>query len=243
MWWLVNNSTRYIILLFLGVTGNGLFAVATKLPTIINVFTGVFTQAWQLSAFEEYKSEDQSEFYSTVFQLYYQLLFVVSSAVMIFVLPITTFIISAHFFESWRMITALILGAVFQTFAGFLGSIYTAAMQTKGVFSSSVIGALISVGSNFLFIPLLGTSGAGIGTVIGFFVMFLIRLRDTRKLVYTKVNIALFSMNIALFIVQGVILSMTYNNIVLNVFSECCLFFIVILINRNLFLQIYRKLL
>lgn len=241
MWWLVNNSTRYIIFLFLGVTGNGLFAVATKLPTIINAFTGVFTQAWQLSAFEEYKSADRSDFYSIVFQSYYQFLFIISSAIMIAVLPFTTFIISESFFESWKMIAALILGAIFQTLSGFIGSIYTATMQTKGVFSSSVIGALLSIGSNFLFIPLLGITGAGIGTALGFFFMFLVRLRDTKKLVETKINVTLFLSNITLFILQAIVLSVTYQNLILNIVGEFCLFIIIIAINKNVFSQIYHR--
>lgn len=241
MWWLVNNSTRYIIFLFLGVTGNGLFAVATKLPTIINAFTGVFTQAWQLSAFEEYKSTDRSNFYSIVFQSYYQFLFIISSGIMVAVLPFTTFIINENFFESWKMIAALILGVIFQTLSGFIGSIYTATMQTKGAFSSSVIGAVLSIGSNFLFIPFLGITGAGIGTAIGFFFMFLIRLRDTKKLVETKINVPLFLSNITLFVLQAIVLSMTHQNMALNIVGECCLFLVIITLNKNLFSQIYNR--
>ncbi|GEB27114.1 MOP superfamily multidrug/oligosaccharidyl-lipid/polysaccharide flippase transporter [Enterococcus casseliflavus] len=241
MWWIVNNSTRYIILFFLGATGNGLFAVATKVPTIINTFTGIFTQAWQLSAFEEYESKDRDNFYSSVFQSYYQVLFIISSGIMVFVLFLSRSVISPDFFLSWKIIPALMLGTIFQTLSGFLGSIYTASMKTKGVFSSSLIGAAISIFSNFLFIPLLGVSGAGIGTALGFLVMMIVRLKSTRKYVYTKVNLRLFIMNLLIFFLQGVVLYLSYDKLLVNIVSEVILFATIIFINRGIFLQmVYR---
>src|SRR5699024_6949225 len=50
MWWLINASSRYFIRFFVGASGNGLFAVASKIPTIINLINQIFTQAWQISA-------------------------------------------------------------------------------------------------------------------------------------------------------------------------------------------------
>ena len=75
MWWLINGLTRFFILIFIGVSGNGLFAVASKIPSILSLFTSVFQQAWQLSAFEEYDSENRQEFYGRTFKIYYQFLF------------------------------------------------------------------------------------------------------------------------------------------------------------------------
>jgi O-antigen/teichoic acid export membrane protein len=50
MWWLVNSSTRYCILYFVGVSANGLFAVANR---IIKPFTRVWLErsyydSWKL---------------------------------------------------------------------------------------------------------------------------------------------------------------------------------------------------
>lgn len=241
MWWLVNNSTRYIILFFLGPAANGLFAVATKVPTIINTFTGIFTQAWQLSAFEEYDSEDRDKFYSDIFEYYYQILFIISSGIMVTVLFLTTNLISKNFFDSWKIIPALMLGTVFQTLAGFLGSIYTASMKTKGVFSSSLLGALLSIACNFVFIPLLGISGAGYGTALGFFGMMMFRLFKTREYVYTKIDYRLFSLNIVLFVFQWGILYYTYDNLYMNIALETILFLLVIIINRKILSITIRK--
>ncbi len=37
-WWLTNDASRFFILFFVGVSGNGLFAVSNKIPTILSVF-------------------------------------------------------------------------------------------------------------------------------------------------------------------------------------------------------------
>lgn len=53
-WWLNNASSRYFILFFLGVSTNGLFAVANKIPALLTMLNNIFFQSWQLSAVEEY---------------------------------------------------------------------------------------------------------------------------------------------------------------------------------------------
>src|SRR5699024_1189285 len=51
--WLINGSTRYFILFFIDASANGVFAIANKIPQIIAMVTNIFSQAWQLSSFEE----------------------------------------------------------------------------------------------------------------------------------------------------------------------------------------------
>lgn len=65
-WWFTNDANRYFILIFVGAAGNGLYAVANKIPSILTMIYNIFAQAWQMSAVEEFKSEKNSEFYSNV---------------------------------------------------------------------------------------------------------------------------------------------------------------------------------
>lgn len=66
-WWFTNNVARFAILYFVGTAGNGIYAVATKIPALITVFFSIFSQAWQISAVNEFNSEDKSKYYSEVF--------------------------------------------------------------------------------------------------------------------------------------------------------------------------------
>ncbi|USR89034.1 oligosaccharide flippase family protein [Lactiplantibacillus pentosus] len=63
LWFFTNDASRFFIVGILGLTANGLYAVATKIPTIINVFYTIFSQAWQISAVEEYEENRQGRFF------------------------------------------------------------------------------------------------------------------------------------------------------------------------------------
>src|SRR5699024_8019643 len=45
MWWLINASSRYFITWFVGISANGLFAVASRIPALLNILYQVFNQA------------------------------------------------------------------------------------------------------------------------------------------------------------------------------------------------------
>ena len=45
-WWLINASDRTIISAFMGTAANGIYAVATKFPSIVSSFMGIFVMSW-----------------------------------------------------------------------------------------------------------------------------------------------------------------------------------------------------
>jgi len=63
MWWIMNVSDRYMLTFFLGYSATGLYSVSAKFPTIISLLYGIFFQAWQLSAMQEFGKEDFEIFF------------------------------------------------------------------------------------------------------------------------------------------------------------------------------------
>ena len=229
MWWLVNNSTRYVVLGFLGLQANGLFAVASKIPMCVNMFVTVFQQAWQLSAFEEFNSLDRSKYYSSVFRYYYQFLFLVASFLLVINKFIFAYAISDGFYDAWKMVPFLVLSVLYQTFSAFLGTIYTANFSTRSVFLTSAVGAAIAIVSNFFFIPFLGADFVGVGACLGFFIMWAMRLHDTRKIVYIVIRKhEFFALNL-LFVIQ-VLLALTFPDVSLFHYTALQLFLFVIVL-------------
>lgn len=240
MWWLVNNSTRYVVLSFIGLSANGLFAVASKIPMCINVFVTVFQQAWQISAFEEFESKDRSRYYSSVFRSYYQFLFLLASLLLVANKQIFTYLVSSDYFFAWEMVPFLVYGVLYQTFSSFLGTIYTANYKTKSVFLTSVIGAGISIGANFIFIPLYGAAYAGVGASLGFFVMWYLRLRDTRKIIYTELNYFEFSVLNIIYIIQVAFLFVFQELPLIIQFTMQLIFFLVVCyFSRSLLIAVF----
>ena len=72
--WLLTTFNKYIIYWRLGAENNGYYAVANKFGMALNLFTSVFTLAWQESAFDASDSEQKSEYYTSGLNLYTRIL-------------------------------------------------------------------------------------------------------------------------------------------------------------------------
>lgn len=234
MWWTMNASSRYFILFFVGASANGLYAVANKIPSLLSILNSIFFQAWQLSAIEEYDSQDKSKFYSKVFNYLAIIMFIGTSAILLVLKYVIKIVISPEFYSSWEYVPFLLLGVVFSSFSSFLGTNYIAAKQTKGVFKTSVIGGAVSILTNVIFIPLFGTSGASISTMVSFFVIWILRLYDTKQFINMNIDVKLIGINLVIILCQISILYININSII-EFISEFILFVLLNVINRSLF--------
>lgn len=185
-WWFTNDASRFFILAFVGVSANGLFAVANKIPTIINMFFNVFTQAWQISAVDEYDSDDSAEYYSSIFKKLQQFLFVLFALIVFFIKPIVQVLFSANYYTSWKYVPILLLAVVFADMTSFLGSAYLAAKRTVGVFTTTVYGMLINLLVSGILTAKIGVYGAGIGMSLGFLAVILLRLKGVKRYIAIK---------------------------------------------------------
>lgn len=240
IWWIINGSTRYFILYFLNASANGIFAVANKIPSVISLFSGIFFQAWQLSSFEEYDSEDKDLFYSNIFNLFSTFMFLVGGALLIVIKPIFAFFVASDYYSGWEVTPLLILAVIFQGFSSFLGTNYTSAMKTSGSLTTALFGGIVSLIASFIFIPLFGLLGAGVSSLLSFVGIFIIRLIDTRKFVKINLNTKIFLLNIFLYCVQAVLLFILTGFILILI--ETILFIIMFIINWKILKPILLKL-
>ncbi|MGH2063305.1 lipopolysaccharide biosynthesis protein [Aerococcus urinaeequi] len=238
MWWLINGATRYFILFFVGASGNGLFAVANKIPTIITTFQVIFSQAWQLSSFEEYESEGRDEYYTNVFNSYSAFLFIMISALLVVNKPLMSIFAAKDYFESWKLVPFLLLAVVFQSYSNFLGMLYTASKNTSKAFTTSVYGGIASIVANFVFVPIIGTIGATIATAISFFVMFVFRFFDTKKYAEIKVDSIAFMGSLIIYLGQVLILFLVEGTL-LYAFQVFGLL-LILLLNYRIILNMFR---
>ncbi|MCF7623646.1 MULTISPECIES: oligosaccharide flippase family protein [Bacillaceae] len=230
MWWIMGLSDRFIITYFLGLSANGLYAVANKIPSILNIINSIFFQAWQMSAIEEVDSKDKSKFFSNVFNVFSIAMLVSTSLLLILLKIIMKFFVADNYFDAWQYVPFLLLGVVFSSFSGFLGTNYIAAKKTSGVFKTSVIGAIINIVANVILIPIIGINGASIGTMLSFAVIWLLRIKDTREFVKVEINIKKMVFTLIALIVQ---IGLLYMNLAFECLFQIIIFIIIILINQN----------
>lgn len=187
-WWIVNVSDRSIISIVLGASANGLYAISNKFPTIISSLTGVFNLSWSESAALHINSSDRDEFFSditnTVLRLF-MALGVGMLACMPFVFPI---LIDSKYNDAYNYIPFLVLGTVFNVAICLYSQVYLAKKLSKQVASTAIVGAIINILINVIFIKQIGLYAAAISTMISYFVMMVYRHFDLKKYVNIKIE-------------------------------------------------------
>ena len=178
-WWVINSSDRYIIRLFLGLSANGIFAIAHKFPSILQLILGLFTTSWQDLAVSD--RENPGSFYADVFRR----LYVIAFTLLLPVIPATKLVITwfmeSHYHSAANYVAFLYLGTVFQAFSSFYGVGYLRGKDTKQASATSIYGALINIAVHLALVTFIGLQAASISTFLGFLVMWLIRERQNRK--------------------------------------------------------------
>ncbi len=216
-WWIVNVSDRSIIAWVLGASFNGLYAISNKFPTIISSLTGIFNLSWSESASLHINSPDRDEFFSdianTIMKLFVAL-GVGMIACMPFVFPI---MINSKYNGAYDYIPPLVLATVFNVAICFYSQIYLAKKMSKQVASTTIMGAIINILINVVFIKYIGLYAAAISTTISYFCMFFYRHLDLKKYVKIQYEKGFFFKSFCIFVFA--IFFYYYNNWICNIVS------------------------
>lgn len=225
-WWMMQSANRYIITFLLSASYNGLYAVANKIPTLITTISSIFFQAWQISAIEDAKSDNRSSFYTTVFNGFSTMLIVATSALMIVLQPLYKIMTEESYHSSWICVPFLLCATLFSCYTSFLGTNYVAMKKTKGVFFTTVGGAIVNVVLNFLLLPFIDIRGTALATMAAFFVTWITRVFDTRKFVKIKYSVNGFVLPMIIVVIQATLLTFG----VKSVFIQLALFGVICLL-------------
>ena len=236
-WWIVNASDRSIIAFVLGAGANGLYAISNKFPTIISSLTGVFNLSWSESAALHIDSPDRDEFFSDITNTVIKL-FTSMGAGMIACMPfLFPLFINAKFQEAYQYIPFLVLGTVFNVAICLYSQVYLAKKLSKQVASTAILGAIINIVINVLFIKKIGLYAAALSTAISYFVMMLYRHIDLKKYIHITLEKGLVLKTIILFIFA---ITLYYQNkLYLNILNLMVVSIYAVLINKNFLLSSY----
>ncbi len=226
-WWVNGAADRLFVTTLCGISANGIYSVAHKIPSILTTVQGIFTQAWSISAVQDFDSEDKSGFYSTTYLIYNSMLVLICSFAMVFNKFIAKLMFANDFFSAWEIAPFLVISTLFSGMSGYLGGILSALKKTDTFAKTSAITAVVNIILNFVLVPLTGALGASIATAVAFAIMWAGRLKTVKN--YVKLNIDLrkdiFGYGIIVF--QAVLLIVVKSD---NLFAghQFVLFFILI---------------
>lgn len=207
-WWIGTSVNRFFITSMLGIGASGLFAAASKIPNVMNMISSTFWQAWSLSAFQEFRKTDTGKFYSNVFSVFRVFCFLVASGLMLITPWLASILLQKKFYHSWPIIPVLILAFLFNVFAGFYGTVFTASMKTKHLMTSTAAAALVVVILTWLLLRIMGLQGAAWAMVGSNFVMYIIRVVMADDIVKIQVKWPIMLLNLILVTIQACVMSL-----------------------------------
>lgn len=240
-WWAINFSDRMLISYYLGVDQNGIYAIANRFSTILFFMTTVFNLAWQESAILSFKESNKDKYYTLVFSKYLRFLF---TTILILISGIgiaVPLILNESYQEAQYIVPFLFYGVVFSAFSSFYGTGFQSSKNTNEAVVSSLAAGIINIGLNILLLPRIGVLAAGISTLIAFFIMWLIRVYQTKKYFNIKINIKDF-ISLILINILFVLVFFVTDYIYIKLFLFALSFAIFAAFNRDMISQIIKKL-
>lgn len=129
-WWIINSLDKIMIEGMMNAAALGIYTVATKIPSLINVIISIFSQAWGLSTIKEIESSNDTGFYSSVFRMYSFITFGAGVAVVSIIKPFMTVYVGQEFEDAWKYVSLLVVSAVFYSISAYFGTLYNALQKT-----------------------------------------------------------------------------------------------------------------
>ena len=171
----------------------------------MNLINGVFFKAFQITSVESFKSKDVDIYYKKIFGLYSSFMIIIAS---IFIIVLESFIkltLEHSYYTAWKYSGILFLAGIFYCFSNFFSTIFISAKLTKILSISSFVGGIANLVLNFILIHIYGILGACIATLISYFLMFLIRIISSRKIIKFDIRAKENIISILLIVIQIII--------------------------------------
>ena len=238
-WWINNALSRFFLNFYSGLSMVGLFSVANKIPSILSVFVTIFQQAWNLSAFKEYEN-NSTDFFKKVYKYFNSFSILAAGGLILITKILASLMFQKDFYQAWIYVPILIMSFYYSAISAYLGSFYTASEKTAGLFITTLIGAIISIICNFMLIPSLGAQGAALSICISNFVLVIIRLRFSRRVINISISLSSVLIPTTLMAIQSILLINNY-----TLYSSLCfmlLCFYLLLLFKQEIIKIVNKL-
>ena len=232
-WWINNVSDRYIVTWICGAAANGIYSVAFKIPSILNVFQSIFNQAWTLSAVKEI-NESSGEFYSKIYSIYNCGLVLLCSLLLVGDKIVARILYANDFYQAWQYAPLLTISVVFSCLCGVFEGIFAAAKETKTLASTTIVGAAINIAMNLVLVRYYGPLGAAFSTMVSYGLVWFARLKKASSIVHLNIHLSRDLASYAILLLQSFLLILVNDPTAMYAIEALLLLLIVFLYVKDL---------
>lgn len=226
-YWFLTGFNRVVISDQLSVAENGLYAVATKFSSIIQLVTTCFQMAWQELSFSKSKMsrKEMSSFYSKSLNEYIKFLYLGLIIALPVVRIIFPFVINKQYGNAMNLAPIALYATFFSSISSFLSSIISILKKNSLIFTTTLVGAIVNVIVIVALINVLGVQAANISLCVGFFVNVVMRVklinRDVKLTIDYKILVlltALFILSVAIYVLFSNMINLLFFVLMIPVF-------------------------
>lgn len=210
-WWVIHSSDKVMIELMIGSAALGIYTVATKIPSLINVIIAIFSQAWNISSVREAEGGGDRVFYSRVFLLYQVLTFGAVIGLNGIIKPFMSFYVGDSFLAAWKYIPLLLAAAAFSAVSAYFGSLYAALKKSVNNMVTTLVAAAVNIVLNYLWIERWGLWGAAFATLAAYILLSTMRMIDVRRYISVEISAVRYILNSCLIVAQAVFVALAYH--------------------------------
>ncbi|HWT76039.1 MAG TPA: oligosaccharide flippase family protein [Mobilitalea sp.] len=231
-WWIINNSDRTIITIFLGVALNGIYSAANKFSTVYISIYNIFNITWTESVSVHINDKEGEIFFIRILDKSIRIFTSISLGI-ISIMPFAFhFLIDEKFKLAFYQIPLLMIASFLNALIGLISTLYIAKKMTVEVAKTSAMAAVINIVLNLLFIRSLGLYAASISTILAYGSMLIYRLISIDRLFQIRLDGKLMT---AIFIMYGITLGAYYSaQPLLQILNLILIVIFCIFINRRL---------
>lgn len=199
-YWVIQSFDKVMLGAMVGAAALGIYTVATKIPSLINVVTSIFSQAWGISSVREVEGSNSGRYYSNILKALYTFVFGAAVVIIALVRPFMAVYVGEGFGDSWRYVPLLLVAAAFGAVASYYGSLYGALLKSVNNMMTTLLAALVNAALNVLLIPVIGVWGAVLGTVVAYAAMMAARMADMARYLPIDIGMPRFAASTALMV-------------------------------------------
>lgn len=225
-WWVIHSSDKIMIELMINKSMLGLYTAASKIPSLINAFTAIFSQAWGLASIKEYDSSNDTKFYTNVFNYFSAAVFGVTIVIISIIKPFMRVYVGSGFTESWKYVPLLLTSAAFAAISTFAGNMFGAIKKSKPIMTSTLVAGAANICINYLLIPVLGVNGAVVGTVSAYFIVAVFRLISLMRITKIHFNLTKVCIMTAITLAQAGLVSVGFHIYIVSLITIIVFLFI-----------------
>ena len=169
----VAYADKYFVRVFCGLDNVGLYALASRLGSVVMIAYEGFNLSWAADRFEIYKRPDARELFSCVFRFLNVGLFLIGAFLIIGARDVLWLMADPAFYPAAAFVTPLVLATIMRVYNNFCNFGLYLSESTKDVAIGSFIKAVLATIGCLTLIPSFGPMGAGYALLLSGFSEFL----------------------------------------------------------------------